>query len=251
MTALAHAAVLTAEEIPNELISGETTARILEGIGIDELGLRYLSICERARNNERLHLYRDHTDAFTRELDTIVDEFARCKKKISDLDEEYKLFGEHLAALAKSNTTSTPWPRRIGRVRQIDEFVLRRDSVRALFATTLKKTGAVMDRYRRHQAKRVYYHSRHVPQYRSEAMVFIPSSTLRRMLVCPFEEVGVRPDIRDKALRLMREWNGTCEQFAIEKRRLLEQHRRDEIRDHTLRATIANQPGRGTTGQNS
>lgn len=244
VTALAHAAVLTAEEIPDELISGaETTARILEGVGIDELGPRYLVICETARHNERLHLYRDHTEAFTRELDAIVDEFARCKKKISDLDEEYERSGEHLAALAKGITASTPWPARRVSVQKIDELVRRRDSLRALFATTLKQTAAVMDRYRRHQAKRVYYHSRHVPQYRSEAMVFIPSSTLRRMLVCPFEEPRVRPDIRDTALRLMREWNATCEQFAVEKRRLLEQHKTDEIRDHTSRTAIANRPG--------
>ena len=248
VTALAHAAVLTAQEIPNELINGaETTARILEGVGTDELGPRYLEICERARHNERLNIYRDHTDAFTRELDAITHEFARCKRKISDLDEEYDLIGEHLATVAKGITASTPWPTRRGRVRQIDELVRRRDSLRALFATTLKQTGAVMDRYRRHQAKRVYYHSRHVPQYRSEAMVFIPSTTLRRMLVCPFEEVGVRSDIRDKALRLMREWNTTCEQFAIEKRRLLEQHKTDEIRDHRLRAMDTQPYSLGTT----
>ncbi|BBZ19019.1 hypothetical protein [Mycolicibacterium gadium] len=245
VTALAHAAVLTAQEIPDELISGaETTARILEGVGIDELGPRYLAICEKARHNERLHIYRDHTEAFTRELTAIVDEFARCKKKVKDLDEEYELIGEHLAALAKGITASTPWPARRVSVQKIEELVRKRDSLRALFATTLKQTGAVMDRYRRHQAKRVYYHSRHVPQYRSEAMVFIPSSTLRRMLVCPFEEVSAGPAFREKALRLMKEWNTTCEQFAIERRRLHEEHKTDEIRDHTLRAAIANHPSR-------
>lgn len=51
----------------------------------------------------------------------------------------------------------------------------------------------------------------------------------------------------------MREWNGTCEQFAVEKRRLIEQHKMEEFRDHTLRslntqpiafkATRLNDPG--------
>lgn len=244
VTALAHAGVLTAEQIPTDLINRAQTAdRILAGLSADALGSQYLAICERARHYERLHIYFDHTEGFTREHTAIQDEFFRCKKKIKELDEEYELVGYRLNAIANNVTDCTSWPARRRRLEQVDEFVRRRDSLRAMFAATCKQTGAIMDQYRRHQAKRVYYHSRTVPEYRDEALVFIPSSTLRKMMVCPFEEVRAGPAFRDKSLRLMREWNGYCEQFAIEKRSILEQHKQDEIRDHTLRAVIARPAG--------
>lgn len=53
ITALAHAGVLTAEHIPDELISGDETAgRIETGTCADELGAQYLVICARARRYE-------------------------------------------------------------------------------------------------------------------------------------------------------------------------------------------------------
>jgi hypothetical protein len=240
VTALAHAGVLTAEQIPTDLINGAETAQKILRLSANELGSQYLAICERARRYERMHVYFDHTEEFTREHTAIQDEFFRCKKKIRELDEEYELVGDRLKAIANKVTDSTSWPTRRKQQEQVDELVRRRGSIRVLFAATCKQTGAVMDQYRRHQAKRVYYHSRRVPEYRDEALVFIPASTLRKMLVCPFEEVGApSPAIRDNALRLMREWNGYCEQFAIERRSILEQHKRDEIRDDTLREMIA------------
>ncbi|WP_006247648.1 hypothetical protein [Mycolicibacterium tusciae] len=243
VTALAHAGVLTAEQIPTDLINGAETAEKILGHSANELGSQYLAICERARRYERMHVYFDHTEEFAREHTAIQDEFFRCKKKIRELDEEYDLVGGRLKAIANKVTHSTSWPTRRKQQEQVDELVRRRDSIRVLFAATCKQTGAVMDQYRRHQAKRVYYHSRWVPEYREEALVFIPASTLRKMLVCPFEEVRAGPAFRDKSLRLMREWNGYCEQFAIEKRSILEQHKQDEIRDHTLRALIARPAG--------
>lgn len=250
VTALAHAGVLTAEQIPNELVNGaETAERILSGLSVDELGSQYLAICERARRCERQHRYFDHTEQFNREFNAIVDEFFRCKQKLKELDEEYELAGDRLGAIAHQVVGSTSWHVRAKLTNQVDELVRRRDSLRAQFAATCKQTGAVMDQYRRHQAKRVYYHSRRVPEYRDEALVFIPSSSLRKMLVCPFEELGAGPAIRDRALRLMREWNGYCEEFAIEKRVLFQQHKADEHRDHSLRALIAQSGGAPALGE--
>ena len=240
VTALAHAGVLTAEEIPNGLINGiETAEKILSGLAAEEIGLQYLAICERARHYERLHLYFDHTEQFSREFTAITDEFFRCKARIRELDEEYDLVGARLNAIGNQVSDITSWNIRRKRLDQVDELVRRREALRALFAATCKQTGTVMDQYRRHQAKRVYYYSRRVPEFRDEALVFIPSSSLRKMLVCPFEEVEAGQAFRDKALRLMREWNSYCEQFALEKRAILEQHKHDEHHDHSLRAMIS------------
>jgi hypothetical protein len=239
VTALAHAGVLTAEQMPSDLVNGtQTTERILSGHA-DELGPQYLAICERARHYERLHLHFDHTEKFTQEHTAIQDEFFRCKKKIKELDEEYELVGNRLDAIGNQISDSTSWNTRRKRLNHVDELVRRRGSLRAMLAATCKQTSTVMDQYRRHQAKRVYYYSRSVPEFRDEALLFIPSSSLRKMLVCPFEEVGAGQAFRDKALRLMREWNSYCEQFAVEKRAMLEQHKQDEHHDHSLRALIS------------
>jgi hypothetical protein len=70
------------------------------------------------------------------------------------------------------------------------------------------------------------------------------------MLVCPFEEVQAGPAIRDKALRLMREWNSYCEQLAIDRRWIQREHKQDELHDHTLRAPIASPCRLGAAGRN-
>lgn len=98
----------------------------------------------------------------------------------------------------------------------------------------------MMEQFRLHHAKRVYCHSRDVPEFRDEALVFVPSSTLRKMLVCPFEEANAGPALRDRALQRMREWNFYCEQFAVDRRSIQQEHKQDELHDHTLRTPIAN-----------
>jgi len=237
--ALAHAAVLTAEDIPNGLINGpETVEAILSGLSADELGSQYLTICERACHLERQHLYFDHIEQFNREFVAIETEFFRCKTKLKELDEEYQLAGDRLSAIASRAASATPWHARRKRLAEVEDLIRRRDALRALLSSICKQIAAVMDQYRRHQAKRVYYHSRRVPEYRDAALVFIPSSTLRKMLVCPFEELGAGPRTRDRNLRLMREWNSYCEEFAVEKRVMLQEHKEDERRDHLSRALI-------------
>lgn len=247
--ALARAAVLTSEDIAEALISGVDVAQRIEtGQSADELGSQYLAICGRARHYERLHTYFDQTEAFSREYTAIANEFYRCQKKVADLQEEYDLVGNQLAELASRAIDSMPWPARRACQDQIDELVRRRDTLRSVFARTCQETGQVMEQFRLHHAKRVYYHSRDVPEFRDEALVFVPSSTLRKMLVCPFEEVKQGPALREKALRLMREWNSYCEEFATTKRTIFLEHKADQLQDHTMRTLFVHPSGetRGT-----
>jgi hypothetical protein len=234
--ALARAAVLTSEDIAEDLIDGlDTAQRIEAGQSTDELGSQYLAICGRARHYEGLHTYFDQTEAFSREYTALANEFYRCQKKVYDLQGEYDLVGQRLSELASRATNSMPWPARRALHTQIDELVRRRDTLRVVFARTCQETGQVMEQFRLHHAKRVYYHSRDVPEFRDEALVFVPNSTLRKMLICPFEQVRQGPAFRGKALRLMREWNSYCEEFATTKRTIFLEHRDDELQDHTLR----------------
>lgn len=242
--ALARAAVLTSEDIAEDLIGGADTAQRIEaGQDTVELGSQYLAVCGRARHYERLHTYFDQTEAFSREYTAIANEFYRCQKKVDVLQKEYDLVGNQLAELASRAIDSMPWPARRACQDQIDELVRRRDTLRSVFARTCQETGQVMEQFRLHHAKRVYYHSRDVPEFRDEALVFVPSSTLRKMLVCPFEEVKRGPALREKALRLMHEWNSYCEEFATTKRTVPLEHKADELQDHTMRTLFVRPSG--------
>ncbi|KUI24057.1 MULTISPECIES: hypothetical protein [Mycobacteriaceae] len=242
--ALARAAVLTSEDIAEALISGVDVAQRIEtGQNADELGAQYLAICGRARHYERLHTYFDQTEAFSREYTAVANEFYRCQKKIEDLQQEYDLIGNQLAELASRAINSMSWPARRACQDQTDDLVRRRDTLRSVFARTCQETGQVMEQFRLHHAKRVYYHSRDIPEFRDEALVFVPSSTLRKMLVCPFEEVKQGPALREKALRLMREWNSYCEEFATTKRTIFLEHKADEFQDHTMRTLFVRPSG--------
>src|SRR4051794_14462735 len=65
LNALAHAAVLTADPISDELLdTPETAEKILTGGCADEIGSLCLAVCARARHYERLHIYCDQTEAF-------------------------------------------------------------------------------------------------------------------------------------------------------------------------------------------
>lgn len=92
-----------------------------------------------------------------------------------------------------------------------------------------------------HYAKRAYYYSHDAPEFRDESLLFVPSSTMRKMLRCPFEEVKQDPALRERALRRMRDWNSYCEEFATTKRTIFLEHREDELQDHALR-TLFDRP---------
>ena len=235
---LAKMATLTGGDIPHELTDTDaTTRRILSRTYDDDLGPRYLQICAQANHNERLHIYYHHTTEFQSEHNAISAEYFRCSAKFKRYENEYAVIGNRLSAIA-DNLPVVSWPAQRKLADEIDELVRRRDKLRALLSNTFRQIIAVCDKYRRHQARRVYYHSRKVPEYRDASLVFIPPSTLRRMSVCPFDEMGAGPTLRDTALRLMHEWNGFCEQFAFERRAMIKSHELDEQSDHNLRIAI-------------
>lgn len=235
---LTKMAVLTGEHVPHELTDqSATTARILSHADEHDLGRGYLEICAQAVRNERLHIYYHHTTEFQNEHNTISDEYFRCTAKFKQYENDYELVGNRLDAIADKLPVLS-WPARRALADELDNLVRRRDKLRALLSNTYRQIVAISDKYRRHQARRVYYHSHRVPEYRDASLVFIPPSTLRRMNVCPFDEMGAGATFRDTALRLMREWNDFCEQFAVDRRAMLKSHELDEQSDHYLRIAI-------------
>ena len=239
MAALKRAATLTEDHVSSVLVDEvETVERILSGQCAEDLGFEYLHLCQHARRHARLHEYFDQVEEFNREFVALTDEFERCRIKLRDLGEQYDTVGErlHTATPVPSNA---PWHARRKMQTAIDQLVEERDSLRALLAFTSGQLATTMDRYRRHQAKRVYFHSRTVPEFRDPSTVFVPASSLHKMTMCPHEEK--KPPSQknqDTALRLMREWNVLCEKFAVERRTMLLEHKADEIRDHTLRSLL-------------
>lgn len=242
MVALRKAASQTEDRICEALVDEfETVDRILSGQCAKEIGSKYLQICQQARRYERLHQYFDFVEAFNREYVALTDEFERCRSKLRQLDEQYDTVRERLHAVAAAVSFNAPWHARRRLQASVDQLVEERDSLRALLAFTCKQLATTMDQYRRHQAKRWYFHSRNVPDFRDPSKVFISASSLHTMTMCPHEEK--RPlslKLRDDALRLMHEWNVICEQFTVERRTMLLEHRADELRDHTLRSMLAN-----------
>jgi hypothetical protein len=229
---------LAGEQFPKELIDEHTAVRQILSGSPNDLGTQYAAIAEKASRSERLHKYYEYIAQFQREHALIEEEFFRCKRRFKQLHDEYNFLGSRLDAIADQVAPVTAWYTRRKHSHEVEQVVRRRDKLRDLLAATSRQIATIMDKYRRHQAQRAYYHSRKVREYRDPSLVFIPSSTLRRMIVCPFDELGAGPILRDTHLRLMRDWNGYCEQFAINKREMLDQHKQDEQRDHYLRTTF-------------
>ncbi|PQP43861.1 hypothetical protein [Mycolicibacterium austroafricanum] len=242
IVALRKAAGQTEDQICETLIDEvETVDRILSGRCADQIGSEYLQICQEARRYERLHQYFDFVEAFNREYVALTDEFERCRSKLKQLNEQYDIVGERLHAVAATVSFNSPWHARRRMQASVDQLVEERHSLRALLAFTCKQLATTMDQYRRHQAKRWYFHSRTVSDFRDPSKVFISPSSLHTMTMCPHEEKRpLSPKLRDDALRLMHEWNVICEQFAGERRTMLLEHKADELRDHTLRSMLAN-----------
>lgn len=236
MAALKEAAKLTEDQLCGSLVDEvETVDRILSGKSADEIGMKYLQICRQARRYERLHWYFDHVEAFNREFVALTAEFERCRRKFRELGEQYDFAGERLCAAA-SLSRDASWNARRAALSSIDRLVAERDSTRAALAFTSKQVATTMDKYRRHQARRAFFHSLKTEEFRDPRNVFVPGSTLQRMTACRHEEVkALSHAIRENALRLMGEWNGICEQYAVERRQMLLQHNDDELRDHTMR----------------
>lgn len=240
MAALKKAATLTEDHVSNVLVDElETVERILSGKCAEEIGSKYLQLCQQARRHARLHEYFDQVEAFNRQFVVLTDEFERCRSKFRELGEQYDAVGERLYAAAPI-PSNAPWHARRKLQAAIDQLVEERDSLRALLAFTCGQLATTMDHYRRHLAKRAYFHSRTVPEFRDPSKVFVPASSLHKMTMCPHEEKRTpSPKNQETALQLMRAWNVICEQFAMERRTMLLEHKADETRDHTLRSMPA------------
>lgn len=100
-----------------------------------------------------------------------------------------------------------------------------------------------MANYQRHHAKRAYFRSEIIREYRDYESLFVPRATLYGMHKHDFDvPIKKRPEDVAKMLQLAEQWNQIQTAYAAEWKKIKTQHRRDESNDHALYRLIQTNP---------